>query len=239
MRYLSISNSMLTLAFDTSFKTVSVAVMQDDVILYDVLINSGLHHSETLLPSIDEALKQLKLKIENIDLFACTLGPGSFTGLRVGVSTLKGLLLATGKPAAGVSSLAALALNVADGDALIYPVMDAGRGQIYTAAYGYNDNGLLNQISPEIVVDPRDILPDVDQKIIFVGEGAIKYRELLTQKAKAAKIASIQHQHIRAGAVGILGREKYQQNELLDPAAFIPVYLRAVDAKLGRRLFEK
>ena len=179
------------------------------------------------------------MKIENIDLFACALGPGSFTGLRVGVSTLKGLLLATGKPATGVSSLASLALNVADGDALIYPVMDAGRGQVYTASYRYNDNGLLNQISPEIVVDPRDILPDVDQKIIFVGEGAIKYRELLTQKAKAAKIASIQHQHIRAGAVGILGREKYQQNELLDPAAFIPVYLRAVDAKLGRRLFEK
>ncbi|NTW77843.1 MAG: tRNA (adenosine(37)-N6)-threonylcarbamoyltransferase complex dimerization subunit type 1 TsaB, partial [Syntrophaceae bacterium] len=196
---------MLTLAFDTSFKTVAVAIMQDDVILYDALINSGLNHSETLLPSIDQALRQLKLKIEDIDLFACTLGPGSFTGLRVGVSTLKGLLLATGKPSAGVSSLASLALNVTGTDDLICPVMDAGRGQVYTASYRYNDNGLLNQISPEIVVDPQDILPDEDQNIIFVGEGAIKYRDLLTQKAKAAKIASISHQHIRACTVGILG----------------------------------
>ena len=230
---------MLTLAFDTSFKTVAVAILQDDEILYDVLINSGLHHSETLLVSIDQAMRQLKLKIEDIDLFACTLGPGSFTGLRVGVSTLKGLLLATGKPAAGVSSLASLALNVTGTDYLICPVMDAGRGQVYTASYRYKDNGLLKSISPEIVVDPRDILQDVNQNIIFVGEGAIKYLDLLTEKAKSAKFASIAHQHIRALNVGILGREKYQQNELLDPAAFTPVYLRAVDAKLGRRLFEK
>ena len=230
---------MLTLAFDTSFKTVAVAVMQDDVILCDVLVNSGLHHSETLLPSIDQALRQLKLKIEDIDFFACTLGPGSFTGLRVGVSTLKGLLLATGKPSAGVSSLASLALNVTGSEDLICPVMDAGRGQVYTAAYRYNENGLLNQTSPEIVVDPRELLQETNEKIIFVGEGAIKYRDLLLQKAKAGKIAVNGHQHIRACAVGILGREKYEQNELLDPAAFTPVYLRAVDAKLGRRLFEK
>ena len=110
---------MLTLAFDTSFKTVAVAILQDDAILYDVLINSGLHHSETLLVSIDQAMRQLKLKIEDIDLFACSLGPGSFTGLRVGVSTLKGLLLATGKPAAGVSSLDSLALNITGTDELL------------------------------------------------------------------------------------------------------------------------
>jgi tRNA threonylcarbamoyladenosine biosynthesis protein TsaB len=228
---------MLTLAFDTSFKTVAVALLQDDAILYDAVINTGLNHSETLLPAIDQACRQLKLKIEDIDLFACTLGPGSFTGLRVGVSTLKGLLLATGKPAAGVSSLAALALNVTDNAALICPVMDAGRGQVYTASYRYN-NGFLQQISPETVINPGEILFDSTSEIIFVGEGAIKYRDLLTGKAGAVKIAAGMQQYIRASTVAILGREKYLRNELLDPVTFLPVYLRAADAKPGRRLFE-
>jgi tRNA threonylcarbamoyladenosine biosynthesis protein TsaB len=171
-------------------------------------------------------------------LFACTLGPGSFTGLRVGVSTLKGLLLACDKPAVGVSSLAALALNVTDSAALICSVMDAGRGQVYTACYRYNDKGLLNQISPETVIDPGEILFDSACDIIFVGEGAIKYSGLLTQKAGAVKIAAEMQQYIRAAAVGILGREKYLRNELLNPVTFTPVYLRAADAKMGKRLFE-
>ena len=228
---------MLTLAFDTSSKTAAVALLQEDAILYDNVINTGLNHSEVLLPSIDLACKQTGLKIKDVDLFACTLGPGSFTGLRIGISTLKGLLLATEKPAAGVSSLAALALNVEDKKALICSVMDAGRGQVYTACYRYNDEGLLNQVSPEKVVDPQEIIFDIDQDTIFVGEGAIKYRNIIEDKTKRVKFASSEQQYIRASAVGILGREKFKRNELLNPATFVPVYLRAADAKPSRPLF--
>src|ERR1035438_1881039 len=99
---------MLTLAFDTSSRTAAVAILHDDAILSDSVINTGLNPSEVLLPQIDYGLKQVRVKISDIDLFACTLGPGSFTGLRIGVSTLKGLTLATGKPATGVSTLAAV-----------------------------------------------------------------------------------------------------------------------------------
>jgi tRNA threonylcarbamoyladenosine biosynthesis protein TsaB len=229
---------MITLAFDTSFKTAAVAILEDDTVLYDVFINSGLNHSETLLPAIDEAFRQLKLKIEDIDLFACALGPGSFTGLRVGISTMKGLLLACAKPAVGVSSLAAVALNITDNNALIYSIMDASRGQVYTASYRYNDN-LLQQISSEKVVDPDEIVFDYAcDNIMLVGEGAIKYRDIFRQKAKAARIASAREQFIRASAVGILGRDKFLRNELLDPVTFTPVYLRAADAKPGKKLFE-
>ncbi|MGV8059661.1 MAG: tRNA (adenosine(37)-N6)-threonylcarbamoyltransferase complex dimerization subunit type 1 TsaB [Smithellaceae bacterium] len=228
---------MIILAFDTSFSTAAVALLQDNIILYDAVINTGLNHSEILLPAIDQACRQSGLKVKDIDLFACTLGPGSFTGLRVGVSSLKGLLLATDKPAVGVSSLAALALNVTDNAALICSVMDAGRGQVYTACYNYNDKGLLNQIIPEKVVDPKEIMFDNNQNIIFVGEGAIKYRELLTEKTGRGKIASIMQQYIRGSAVGILGREKFIRNELLNPATFVPVYLRDADAKPGKPLF--
>ena len=228
---------MLTLAFDTSFKTVAIALLKDDTILYDVVINAGLNHSETLLPAIEDACGQLRLKITDIDLFACTLGPGSFTGLRVGVSTMKGLLLASGKPAVGVSSLMALALNVTEDASLIYSVMDAGRDHVYTACYRYNDKGLLQQLFPETVIDPREILLDAKQDTVLVGEGAIKYRDLFKEKTGTIKIAASMQQHIRGSAVGILGREKYFRNELLDPATFVPVYLRAADAKPGKPLF--
>lgn len=230
---------MLTLAFDTSSKTAAVAVLQDDSILYDALINTGLNHAEILLPAIDQACRQLRLQINDIDLFACTLGPGSFTGLRIGVSTLKGLLIATGKPATGVSALAALALNVQENAAVICSVMDAGRGQVYTACYSCNENGLFNQICQEKIVDPKDILPDISEDVIFVGEGAIKYRDLLTERTGKVKIAGSQQQYVRASAVGILGREKFIRNELLNPATFVPFYLRTADAKPSRQLFEK
>lgn len=229
---------MLTLAFDTSFKTAAVAILEDETVLYDAFINSGLNHSETLLPAIDQALKHLRLNIKDIDLFACALGPGSFTGLRVGISTMKGLLLACAKPAVGVSSLAAVALNVTDYNALIYSIMDASRGQVYFASYRYENNS-LQQVSPEKVVDPDEIVFDYTRdKIILVGEGAIKYREIFIQKNKVARIAPAREQFIRASAVGILGREKYLRNELLDPVTFTPVYLRAADAKPGKKLFE-
>ena len=137
---------MLTLAFDTSSKTAAVALLQDDTILYDAIINAGLNHSEVLLPAIDQACLQTRIKITEIDLFACTLGPGSFTGLRIGVSTLKGLMLATGKPACGVSTLAAVALNLGATSKLICSMIDAGRGQVYVAYFRYNDKNILQQI---------------------------------------------------------------------------------------------
>jgi tRNA threonylcarbamoyladenosine biosynthesis protein TsaB len=230
---------MLILAFDTSFKTAAVALLQDDVILYDAIISNGLNHSETLLPAIDQACRQSGFKINDIDLFSCTLGPGAFTGLRVGVSTMKGLMLATNKPAVGVSSLAALSLNITDDKALICSVMDAGRRQVYTACYSYNDNGLLNQVYPEKVIYPEDITLDDNRDTVFVGEGAIKYGHLIREKAGNVQIASSRHQYIRASAVGILGRDKFRHNELLNPATFVPFYLRAADARLGKRLFEK
>jgi tRNA threonylcarbamoyladenosine biosynthesis protein TsaB len=230
---------MLTLAFDTSSKTAAVALLQDDVILYDTIINVGLNHSEVLLTAIDQACLQARIKIVEIDLFACTIGPGSFTGLRIGVSTLKGLMLATGKPAVGISSLAALALNVSKSSKIICSVMDAGRGQVYIAYYRYNENGLIDQMGTEKAVDPREIIQNPEQEIIFVGDGAIKYADILSNtKTKEINIASALQQYIRASSVGFLGREKYDRNELLNAETFVPVYLRSADDHLKKALFD-
>ena len=230
---------MLTLAFDTSSKTAAVALLQDDVILYDTIINVGLNHSEVLLPAINQACLQTRIKIAEIDLFACTIGPGSFTGLRIGVSTLKGLVLGTGKPAVGISSLAALALNVSRSSKIICSVMDAGRGQVYIAYYLYNENGLIDQIGTDKVVNPREIIHNPEQEIIFVGDGAIKYADILSNtKTKEINIASVMQQYIRASSVGFLGREKYDRNELLSAENFVPIYLRSADAHMKKALFD-
>ena len=229
----------MTLAFDTSSKTAAVALLQDDVILYETIINVGLNHSEVLLPAIDQACLQARIKIAEIDLFACTIGPGSFTGLRIGVSTLKGLMLATGKPAVGISSLAALALNVSRSSKIICSVMDAGRGQVYIAYYLYNENGLIDQIGTDKVVNPREIIHNPEQEIIFVGDGAIKYADILSNtKTKEINIASVMQQYIRASSVGFLGREKYDRNELLNAETFVPFYLRSADAHMKKALFD-
>jgi tRNA threonylcarbamoyladenosine biosynthesis protein TsaB len=231
---------MLTIAFDTSSKTAAVAILNDDVIVYDIIINTGLNHSEILLPAINQACLQARLKIQDIDLFVCTLGPGSFTGLRIGASTLKGLMMATGRPAVGVSALKALAMNIPCCPKLICSMMDAGRGQVYLACYRYNDDGLLTQIAKDEVIDLQNILPAIDQDVIFVGDGAIKYSEYLTStKSKNITMAPSVNHYVRASVVGILGKEKYLQKELLDALTFTPFYLRSADAKQSKRLFSE
>lgn len=226
---------MLTLAFDTSSKTVSVAVLHDGIIVYDTMINVGLNHSEVLMPAIDQACVRTGIKIAQIDLFACTIGPGSFTGLRIGASTLKGLMLGTEKPAVGISSLAALAFNAGVSSKKICSVMDAGRGQVYVAYFHYQEKSFLRQIGEDQVLNPSEIEHDHDKKVIFVGDGAVKYSAVITGDKNTDIV--FQQQYIRASSVGILGIEKYKRNELLDAQTFSPVYLRSADALVKKPLF--
>jgi len=230
----------LTLAFDTSFQTVAVAILQDNAVLYDTIINVDINHSEVLLPAIDQACLQTRIKITDFDLFVCTIGPGSFTGLRIGASTLKGFMFATGRPAVGVSSLAALALNISDNSKIICSVMDAGRGQVYVAYFRYNQKNLLEQIGADEVVNPTDIDPDFKQEALFVGDGAIKYADIISgTKKKNIFVASQQQQYIRASSVAILGIEKFKRNEILDAETFVPVYLRSADAHPKKAFLKK
>jgi tRNA threonylcarbamoyladenosine biosynthesis protein TsaB len=229
---------MLTLAFDTSSRTAAVAVLRDDTILYDSIINTGLNHSEVLMPEIDYACRRVGIKISDINLFACTLGPGSFTGLRIGVSTLKGLMLATGTPAAGVSSLAAVVLNVGTTSKLICSMIDAGRGQVYVAYFRYNDKNILQQISEEKAVNPQEIINNTDKNTLFVGDGAIKYADIIKNIKSEVSIASDLQHYIRASAVGILGRKKFAEKDLLDASTLVPVYLRSADALPHKSIFE-
>ena len=229
---------MQILAFDTSSQTVSVAILRDEDILYDTIMNTGQNHSEVLLPSIDQACVLAGVHISQIDLFACTIGPGSFTGLRIGLSTMKGLMMATGKPGVGVSSLQALALNVGQAEKTVGSMIDAGRGQVYLAYFQYDQDGHLNQLGSEQALDPQKIGEYSGHDAIYVGDGAIKYAGVITSFLNHNNtIASDEKQFIHASSVGSLAIAKYRRNDLLHLQKSIPVYLRSADARPTKPLF--
>jgi len=228
---------MLTLAFDTSSKTASVALLDDENIVYEVTINSGRNHSELLLPAIERACASSGTHIRQIDLFACSLGPGSFTGLRIGVGTLKGLMMATGRPAAGLSSLQCLAMNARNCRNVIGTMMDAGRGQVYLAYFRTDARGRLLPLSQEMAAAPQIISECPYEEVTYVGDGAQKYAQLISSAPGKNKIMSADFQFIRAAAAGLLALEKYREHNLLDLQKVLPVYLRSADAVPPRPVF--
>ncbi len=229
---------MLTLAFDTSSKTAAVALLHDDDLLYDVLINSGVNHSEILLEAINQGLRFIRASIRDVDLMCCTLGPGSFTGLRIGIGTLKGLAVAAAKPIVGVSSLAALAQNAAGGTKkIICPVMDAGRGFVYSASYATQKDGSLGILKSETVVTPENVMTECNNPVVFLGDGAVKYADRIMKNAGGEVLDGKTCHSIRGACVGYLGQEKFRRNDLLDIDCVLPVYLRPAEALPSKPLF--
>ena len=226
---------MLTLAIDTSAKSASIALLRDSDILSEIFFNLDVNHSLVLLPALEHLLRLSNIQAGEIDLFVCTMGPGSFTGLRVGASTIKGLALATGKPIAGVSTLEALAFNIVSPEISICPMLDAKKDQVYTALYRTGRNYSLERIESERVTDVRRFLQCIDEDVIFIGDGAAKYAGLISEMLPGKSyFASVCHQHIRAAVVGLLGKKKYSEGDILDSVTFAPVYLRASEAEMKR-----
>ncbi|MBN1662271.1 MAG: tRNA (adenosine(37)-N6)-threonylcarbamoyltransferase complex dimerization subunit type 1 TsaB [Deltaproteobacteria bacterium] len=223
---------MLTLAIDTSTNTAGVALLEGETICAEMLINLGMNHSVSLLPSINRIIMLAGITMADIDLYACTTGPGSFTGLRIGVSTVKGFSAATGKPVAGVSTLDALAFNFADSPLLICPMLDAKKKQVYTALYRGGSAGGIERICHDKAVAVEKFLPDIHEDCLFFGDGAFVYRDMIKKGLPAyARFGSPIQQQIRAAAVGHMGIRKFRANDLLDMLTFAPQYLRVSEAE--------
>lgn len=235
--------NMITLAIDTSAGTTSVALLEDDSILAELFVNSGRNHAETLLPAIEKLLTSVVIKAEQkmpfsgIDLFAFTIGPGSFTGLRVGASTVKGLAFVLQKPVVGVCTLDALVLNVSDlplKKVTICPVLDAGRGEVYTALYAPSKTGMYEKTVMECVVYPEEFFSSMDGEVIFLGNGAEKYRDTIRGALPGRSFFMPSHlNHVKAYAVGLLGRKKFYDGDISDIMTVTPDYLRASYAMKG------
>ncbi|MBR5218970.1 MAG: tRNA (adenosine(37)-N6)-threonylcarbamoyltransferase complex dimerization subunit type 1 TsaB [Clostridia bacterium] len=221
---------MNILAIDTSALTATAAILSDDTLLGEISTTTKLTHSQTIMPMIDELLKKVSLDISDIDLFACSQGPGSFTGLRIGIGTIKGLAYGLGKPVVGVSTLEALAHNISYTDFTIAPIMDARRGQVYNALYHYN-RGRLDCFCEPRALSLEELCGELAEKTIFVGDGVKVHREKITELlGEKALFAPPQHQLQRAGSVAYAALGKMP----IDAAELTAVYLRKPQAERER-----
>ena len=224
---------MLILAIDTTGATLSVALLKDQTTLAEIFVNTGDNHSLHLLPAIKQMYGLADATPEMTDLFVCTLGPGSFTGVRIGVSTIKGLAMATGKPVVGFSTLEALAANMGPFSGTICPILDAQRGQIYAAAYEVDDS-FIPQLRHETRLTDLESFLSLLQgngRVAFLGPGAVKYADLINAMLPEAIIAPLHYSTVRASVLGSLGLMKYHAGEILDSMTFTPLYLRLSEAE--------
>ena len=228
---------MRILAIDTTANTASCALVEDGNVHGNFAIDGILTHSETMLPMIDEMLCHMALKIGNVDVFAVANGPGSFTGVRIGVSTIKGLAFSTGKPCVKVSSLAALAWNLDGFCGLRVPVMDARRQQVYTAIYNNEGKCLLDD-SLIPLSELADRLSELEGDIFLAGDGyslAKKYisaDERLKNRLKPTPAALILHS---AASVGLLAEKKIEAGKCSTDRELHPLYLRDSQAERERK----
>lgn len=221
---------MKILVLDTSALTATAAVLDGDTIVCEESTTTKLTHSQTIMPMVDDLLSKASLDISDIDLFACSVGPGSFTGLRIGIGTIKGLAYGCGKKVCAVSTLEALAHNIPFSDFLIAPIMDARREQVYNALYRW-ENGRLITIEEPRAISIEELCNSLNEKTVFVGDGVKVYKEkigvLLGDKALFAPPS---HRLQRASCVAMAALSK----EATDPAELSAVYLRKPQAERER-----
>ncbi len=224
---------MKVLGFDTSTSCGSVGLIDDDSIISEYLLNIPVTHSERLLGAIELVLKEARVALGDLDGWAISLGPGSFTGLRIGVSTVKGLAFATQKPVAGVSTLDVLAYQISSTPCLICPILDARKGEVYTAFYRYGKGNDLKRHSAYRAIKPEDLTKDIREETIFVGDGVRTYRDYLKKSLESLAIFSPHSINFPHGSgVAKLGLELLQKGESLDLANFTPLYIRPSEAEL-------
>jgi tRNA threonylcarbamoyladenosine biosynthesis protein TsaB len=229
---------MKILGVDTSTDLCGLAIADDAGILGRHEARIGLTHNEWLLVYIDRLLRDLTLTLSDLDGFAVAIGPGSFTGLRVGLATVQALAVAAGKPLVPVSTLEAMAATVPNGRHSIAPMLDARRGEVYGALFRYEagTSGLIREL-PDGVFAPEAFLAPLPRPVLLVGDGAERYRDLISatlgDDALRAEMGSV------AEAVAACGREALRRGEGLDPRRVTPQYHRRFEPKPQRPVLEK
>lgn len=229
---------MNILAIDTSTSLAGLAIAVDERVVAESLINTNRTLSARLVPEIERLLATAGLDISDIDIFASTTGPGSFTGIRGGVATIQGLALAVGKPCAGYSSLAMLAMNFSLQTTLVCPMLDARKSEVYAALYDCS-SPVPSPCICDCVLTPTALLDQITamsgDKVIFAGDGALCYHDLIAGRLGDQAIFAPFPSHNSRAANGItLAQHAFQHGELKEPSQLLPVYLRASDAEINK-----
>ena len=231
---------MKILAIESSGLVASIAVVENDILLGEYTMNHKKTHSQTLLPMLDELAKMIELDLNTLDAIAVSMGPGSFTGLRIGSATAKGLGLALDKPIIPVPTVDALAYNIWDTDKQICPLMDARRQQAYTGLYQFEDGKLVTRI-PQCAVDISEIIEKVNETqkpVIFLGDGVPVFADYIAEHLTVPyTYAPATCNRQRAASVAALGAVLYEQGIVEHAREHKPDYLRLSQAE--RELKEK
>lgn len=235
---------MKILAIDSSSLVASVAVVTDTVMTVEYTMNFKKTHSQTLLPMIDEAAKMVDLDLETVDAIAVSAGPGSFTGLRIGSATAKGLGLALKKPLISIPTIDAMAYSLYGVQDLIVPIMDAKRNQVYTGIYtfAWKEGRLKMQVLlAQCAMDIEELIGELNERsrrTVFVGDGIPVYEKLISEKLKQEYSFAPAHcSRQRAGAVGALAEIYFEKGMIETAQEHKPDYLRLSQAE--RELAEK
>jgi len=224
---------MKILGVDTATTSCSVAIVDKTSLLSEFTIDREETHSKHLMDMIQAAMRMAGLNFSDLDGFAVTKGPGSFTGLRIGISTIKGLAVASEKPIVGVSSLETLAFQVSYSRDLICPILDARKGEVYFSRYRFQ-NGHLKKQTKERVAPPDKAVDDLNEFCLFVGNGALLYKEMILEKmGEFASFAPMVHNTIRASTLAYFSMKNFENNDTDDIEKILPYYIRKSDAELN------
>lgn len=233
---------MKILALDSSGLTASVAVVEEDILVGEYTINYKKTHSQTLLPMLDQVAKEIELDLNTIDYIAVAAGPGSFTGLRIGSATAKGLGLALKKPLIHIPTVDALAYQFYGTDKVICPLMDARRNQVYTGMFRFQGEEFIT-LRQQCAVSIEEILEKVNeqgQETLFLGDGVPVYLDKIKELVKVSVLFAPAHRSRQsAGAVAVLAQQYVKQGKIETAAQHMPDYLRLSQAERERMEKEK
>ncbi len=227
---------MKVLAVDTSSFSGSIALVSQKRLVAELTVGHVGTHSEWLFVNIKRLLEEADTPVGDIDLFAISVGPGSFTGLRIGVSAVKGLAWSLKRPVSAVSTLEALSLNAAYSGYTVCPVLDARKKEVYAALYRASD-GVMEPVMEDSLLAPEALLKEVKQRVsagpvLFLGNGLSVYRGLIERGVKGAEFAPEPLWHVRASNIARLALQGRAKR--VDPCELKPLYLRKSEAELKR-----
>ncbi len=228
---------MRILAFDSSGLVATVAILEDEVTLAEYTVNYKKTHSQTLLPMLDEIVKMIEFDLSTVDAIAVSGGPGSFTGLRIGAATAKGLGLALDKPLINIPTVDGIAYNLYGNSGLICPIMDARRNQVYTGLYRF-ENGEFQVVEEQMAIAVQDLVEKLNaygEKVTFLGDGVPVYRNVLASELKIEYYFAPAHMNRqRAAAVGALAMGYLKAGKVESAMDHKPDYLRLSQAERER-----
>ncbi|MBI5739426.1 MAG: tRNA (adenosine(37)-N6)-threonylcarbamoyltransferase complex dimerization subunit type 1 TsaB [Nitrospirae bacterium] len=224
---------MKILAIETSTVAGSVAIFDDSSgLIGEVRVDVRIAHAERLMPSIEWLMKASAVSIHDIDAFAVSIGPGSFTGLRIGLSTVKGFSYAAGKPVVPVRTLDAFARTLPFCSYQICPMFDARKNEVYAALYKWEDN-TCKKVLPETALGPAELMKEIHERTVFMGDGARLYGEIISGALHDnAVFAPGSRMSPSASAVAEIAVEHIGQGLIADPVGLTPFYLRKSEAEI-------